>query len=129
MFRPIDVESSNKHATTTSWNVAFDMNVSLVRVLLKLRTSWLTAVMAFGGPTVAQLYRMVELMNPGRIVDIMILMGTNNASKSSDAENSLRVNAGVPVYHSVAKISACGTDRLHHTDGHENTTVHRKKTQ
>ena len=79
------------------------MNDSLVRVLLKLRTSWLTAVMAFGGPTVAQLYRMVELMNPGRIVDIMILMGTNNASKSSDAENSLRVNAGVPVYHSVAK--------------------------
>ena len=40
---------------------------SLVRVLSNLRTSWVNTVMAFGGATIAQLYRMVELMNPGRI--------------------------------------------------------------
>ena len=39
---------------------------SLVRALQNLRTSWITTVMAFGGATVAQLFRMVELMNPGR---------------------------------------------------------------
>ena len=37
------------------------------------------------------------------------------------------VNAGMPVYHSVAKVSVRGTDRLGHTDEHENTVVHRKK--
>ena len=61
---------------------------SLVRVLQNLRTSWITAVMAFGGATVAQFYRMVELMNPGRIPDIMILIGTNNVSRSSDEEEA-----------------------------------------
>ena len=41
---------------------------SLVRVLQNLRTSWITTVMAFGGATIAQLFRMVELINPGRIL-------------------------------------------------------------
>ena len=62
---------------------------SLVRVLSNLRTSWVTAVMAFGGATIAQLYRMVELMNPGRIPNVMILVGTNNISRSSDEEEAL----------------------------------------
>ena len=48
---------------------------SLVRVLSNLRTSWVTTVMAFGGATIAQLYRMVELMNPGKIPNVMILVG------------------------------------------------------
>ena len=30
------------------------------------------------------------------------------------------VNAGMPVYHSVAKVSLCSTDRLHYTDEHKN---------
>ena len=47
---------------------------SLVRVLQNLRTSWITMVMAFGGATIAQLYRMVEWLNPGKIVDIMIFI-------------------------------------------------------
>ena len=62
---------------------------SLVRVLSNLRTSWVTRVMAFGGATIAQLYRMVELMNPGRIPNVMILVGTNNISRSSDEEEAL----------------------------------------
>ena len=61
---------------------------SLVRVLQNLRTSWNTTVMAFGGVTIAQLYRMVELMYPGRIHNIMILVGTNNVSKGSDEEEA-----------------------------------------
>ena len=59
---------------------------SLVRVLQNLRTSWITTVMAFGGATIVQLFRMEELMNPGRIPNIMILIGTNNVSRGPDEE-------------------------------------------
>ena len=62
---------------------------SLVRVLSNLRTSWITTVMAFGGATIAQLFRMVELMNPGRIPNVTILVGTNNISRRSDEEEAL----------------------------------------
>ena len=41
--------------------------------------------MAFGDATVAQLCRMGELMNPGKIVDVMILIGTKNVPRSSDS--------------------------------------------
>ena len=61
---------------------------SLVRVLQILRTSRITTVMAFGGATIAQLFRMVELMNPGRIPNIMILIGTKNVSRGSDEEEA-----------------------------------------
>ena len=36
----------------------------------------------------AQLYRMVELLNPGRISNIMILAGTKNVSRGSDEEEA-----------------------------------------
>ena len=62
---------------------------SLVRVLSNLSTSWITTVMAFGGATIAQLFWMVELMNPGRIPNVTILVGTNNISRSSDEEEAL----------------------------------------
>ena len=62
---------------------------SLVRVISNLRTSWVTTVMAFGGATIAQLYRMVELMNPGRIPNVMILVGTNDISRASDEQEAL----------------------------------------
>ena len=61
----------------------------MVRVLSNLRTSWVTTVMAFGGATIAQLYRMVELMNPGRIPNVMILVGTNDISRGSDEQEAL----------------------------------------
>ena len=62
---------------------------SLVRVLSNLRTSWVTTVMAFGGATIAQLYRIVELMNPGRIPNVMILVGTNDISRAPDEQEAL----------------------------------------
>ena len=62
---------------------------SLVRVLSNLRTSWVTTVMAFGGAMIAQLYRMVELMNPGRIPNVMILVGTNDISRGSNEQEAL----------------------------------------
>ena len=46
-------------------------------------------MMAFGGATKAQLFWMVELTNPGRIPNVMILVGTNNISRSSDEEEAL----------------------------------------
>ena len=44
--------------------------------------------MAFGGAEIAQLFWMVELMNPGRIPKTMILIGTNNVSRGSDEEEA-----------------------------------------
>ena len=64
------------------------MGDSLVRVLQNLRTSWITTVISFRGATIAQLYRMVGLTNPGRILNIMILLGTNNVSRGSDEEEA-----------------------------------------
>ena len=61
---------------------------SLVRNLEKLRTLWITMVMAFECVTVAQVYRMVELMDPGRIVHIMILIGAKIVPRSSDSEEA-----------------------------------------
>ena len=55
---------------------------SLVRVLQNLRTSWITTVMAFGGATIAQLFRMVKLMNPGRIPHVMILVGQTTSREA-----------------------------------------------
>ena len=57
---------------------------SLVRILQNLRTSWITTEMAFGGATIAQQFRMVELMNPWRIPNIMIHI----VSSGSDEEEA-----------------------------------------
>ena len=62
---------------------------SLVRVLSNLRTSWVTTVMAFGGATISQLYRIMELMNPGSIPNVMILVGTKDISRGSDEQEAL----------------------------------------
>ena len=64
------------------------LGYSLARVLQNLRTSWITTAIAFGGATIVQLYRMVELMNPGRIPNIMILIRKNNVSRGSDEEGA-----------------------------------------
>ena len=45
-------------------------------------------MMALGDATVAQLYRLVELMHPGRVVDVTIRIGTSNVSRSSDSVES-----------------------------------------
>ena len=78
-------------------------------------------MMAFGGAKMAQLFRMVELMNTGRIPNVMILVGTNNILRSSDEEEAqtMGVNDGVPIYYSLAEIQLRGTDRLRCTNEHE----------
>ena len=69
----------------TSHSILVD---SLVRVLQNLRTSWITTMMAFGGTAISQLYRIVELMNPGRIPNLMILAGKISVSRGSDEEEA-----------------------------------------
>ena len=59
---------------------------SLVMKLQSLRFSWTTTLMAFGGATVAQLYKMVKLINPRRIPSVVILIGTYNMSRGPDLE-------------------------------------------
>ena len=70
------------------WTSHLILGDSLVRVLQNLRTSWITAVMSFGGPTIAQVYRMVELTIPGNESNIMILIGAKNVSRGSDEEEA-----------------------------------------
>ena len=77
-----------------TWNPAVDLQQpplgtshlilgdSLVRVLSNLRNPYSPKVMAFGDATIAQIFRMVELMNPGRIPNVMMLVGTNNISRN-----------------------------------------------
>ena len=48
----------------------------------------LVDLVIFGGATIAQLNRMVEVINQGRTPDIMILIGTKNVSRSSDEEEA-----------------------------------------
>ena len=67
-------------------------------------------MMALGGATIARLFRMVELMNSGRIPNIM------------------GVDDGVPIHYSLAEIQVRGTDRLHRTHEHKNVDSDRKKT-
>ena len=43
--------------------------------------------------------------------------------------SSMRIDDGMPFHHAMAEISVRGTDRLHHTDEHDNAIVDRKKTQ
>ena len=115
VFRVIDVQKNNqlKYSFTgvpdtdpracfnrSTWSPAVNMQQpplgtshlilgdSLVRKIQNLRTSWITTVMNFEGATMAQLFWMVELMNPGRIPNVMILVGTNNISRSSDEEEA-----------------------------------------
>ena len=103
---------------------------SLVRVLSNLRTSWVTTVIAFGGATIAQLYRMVELMNPGKIPNVMILVGTNDISRGSDEQEALWESMMVCLFTTLwQKFSCAGTDRLHCANEREKSDSIRKKAQ
>ena len=102
---------------------------SFVRVLSNLRTSWVTTVMAFGGATIAQLFRMVELMNPGRIPNVMILVGTNNISRSSDVEDALWESIIVCLFTTLAEVQLRGSDRLHCANECKEFDCNREKAQ
>ena len=51
----------------------------------------------------SQLYRMVELMSPGRIVDVMVVTGTNNVCRSSDSVETQREAILFYVFTTVSK--------------------------
>ena len=44
-------------------------------------------MIAFGGATVAQLYRMVDLMKPGRMVDVKIFIGKTTRPEAQTQKN------------------------------------------
>ena len=59
-------------------------------------------------------------MNPGRIPNVMILVGTNDISRGSGrAGSTMGVNDGVFVYYPLAEIQLRGTDRLHCANEYE----------
>ena len=82
-------------------------------------------MMAFVGATIAQLFLMVELMNPGRIPNVMILVGTNNTWRSADGEEALWES--MMAYLLLSGRSS--TDRLHCTNEHKDIDCNREKTQ
>ena len=61
---------------------------SIVRVMQNIRTSWKTTVMAFGGATVAQLYKTIQLLNRGKNASIVILVATNNLLRTPKADET-----------------------------------------
>ena len=83
MFQSSDLEPGSKPPATTTGDITSDTVRQLGQSALQLEG------MAFRGATIAQLFRMVELMNPGRIPNVIILVGTNNISRSSDEEEVL----------------------------------------
>ena len=89
MLQSSDLEHGSKPAATTTGDITSDTGRQLGQKLSNLRTSWITTVMAFGGATIAQLFRVVQLMDSGRIPNVTILVGTNNISRSSDEEEAL----------------------------------------
>ena len=63
-------------------------------------------------------------MIPGRIPNIMILLGTNNVSRGSNEEEAdVGIDADVPIYFSLAEVQVSGTDHLHRTNEHENADI------
>ena len=113
-----------------TWNPAVNLQQPplgtshlILGVLQNLRTFWITTVMGFGGATIAQLFWMVELMNPGRIPNVMILVGTNNTSRSADEEEALWES--MMAYLLLSGRSS--TDRLHCTNEHEDIDCNRER--
>ena len=92
----------------------------LVRVSQNLRTSF-TTVMAFGGATVAQIYR-----THGGIDEPRKNSGYDELRRG---RRSVGFDDGMPIHHAMAETKVRGTDRLHHTDEHEDAIVHWKKAQ
>ena len=42
------------------------------------------------------------------------------------SKRHMEIDDGVPFHHSLAEVQVRGTDRLHHTDEHENVDIGRK---
>ena len=89
MLQSSDLEPGSKPAATTTGDITSDTGRQLGQSALKVEDSWITTMTAFGGATIAQLFQMVELMNPGRIPNLPILVGTNKISRSSDEESMM----------------------------------------
>ena len=90
----IDVQKNNQFKYSFTGDTDTDSRACFIRSTWNLAVNLQqpplgTTVMAFGVATIAQLFRMVELMNPRRIPNIMILIGTNNVSRGSDEEEAL----------------------------------------
>ena len=75
---------------------------------------------------------MVELMNPGRIPNVVILVGTNNVSRSSDEEEARLEAMMVCLFATLwrgTENQLRGTDFPHCTHEHKDVDSNRKKTQ
>ena len=68
-------------------------------------------------------------MNPGRIPNVMILVGTNNISRGSDEEEALWESMMVRLLTTLAEIQLRGTDRLHCTNEYKELDSNREKAQ
>ena len=84
MLQWSDLEPGSKPAATTTGDITSDTGRQLGQSALNLEDLLDHHDDGFRGATVAQLFWMVELMNPERIPNVTILVGTNNISRSSD---------------------------------------------
>ena len=70
---------------------------------------------------------MVELMNPGRVPNIMISIGTNDVSRSSDEEETQWESMMVCLFTTICLLRE--TDRLRRSDEHEKSKTGGKESQ
>ena len=89
LLQSSDLEPGCKPATTTTRHISSDIGRQLGQTAVEFEDLVGHQGDGFGGATIAQLYRMVELMNPGRIPNVMILVGTNDISRGSDEQEAL----------------------------------------
>ena len=112
-----------KYAATTLAISHLFLGDILVRVLQNLRTAWITTMMVSRDNTVAKLDQVVEQMNPGKMVDVTTLIGTNNLFTTSAAEEYRWDEILVCLFYSgMEEVSVVGTGRPHGTHEQEDTT-------
>ena len=88
LFRRFLLEPGTELAVETTRHFSLDTGRQPGESIAASEDIWITTVMAFGGFTVAQLYEMIELLNPDRIPIVMILIGINSASRSPESEET-----------------------------------------
>ena len=76
------------HDSQTSTQPHLNLGDNFARMLHNLGRGWILMLMIVRGAAIAKLFKKVEYLNSGRVAEVMILIGTNNASRKADEEKN-----------------------------------------
>ena len=124
------MESSDEHAATSAWNIAFDFGRKSSESFAELKN-----LMDHYGDGFRRRHNS-PLISDGRIDEPWKNSEHNEFNRYEQRVQEIRhrrssmgVDAGMSIHNTTAEASVRGTDRLHHTNEYEDDIVHRKKTQ